>query len=78
MFILRFDTFNETPVFMAYKAIEGMVASRDMLSMLNLDRRTRFVATLGACMVQFHGRSAGPLLKTQHPITFRTISAHLV
>jgi len=51
MFILRFDTFNETPVFMAYKAIEGMVASRDILSMLNLDRRTRFVATLGACMV---------------------------
>ena len=51
MFILRFDTFNETPVFMAYKVIEGMVASRDMLSILNFDRRTRFVATLGACMV---------------------------
>ena len=42
--IPRIDLFNETPVFMAYKAIEGMVASRDVVSTLNSERRARFGA----------------------------------
>ncbi|MGB0554273.1 MAG: phosphotransferase family protein [Alphaproteobacteria bacterium] len=53
--IPRIDLFNETPVFMAYKAIEGMVASRDVVSTLNSERRARFGATLGAFMARLHG-----------------------
>jgi aminoglycoside phosphotransferase (APT) family kinase protein len=53
--IPRIDLFNEAPVFMAYKAIEGMVASRDVVSTLNSERRARFGATLGAFMARLHG-----------------------
>ena len=53
--IPRIDLFNETPVFMAYKAIEGMVASRDVVSTLNSERRAQFGATLGAFMARLHG-----------------------
>ena len=53
--IPRIDLFNETPVFMAYKAIEGMVASRDVVSTLNSESRARFGATLGAFMARLHG-----------------------
>lgn len=57
--IPRIDLFNETPVFMAYKAIEGMVASRDVVSTLNSERRARFGATLGAFMARLHGEPTG-------------------
>jgi len=53
--IPRIDLFSEAPVFMAYKAIEGMVASRDVVSTLNSERRARFGATLGAFMARLHG-----------------------
>ena len=55
--IPRIDHFNESPVFMTYKAIEGMVASRDVVSTLTLTRRARFGATLGAFMARLHGES---------------------
>ena len=50
--------FNKQPVFMTYRAIEGMVASRDAVSTLNSKRRKRFGADLGAFMALLHGQSA--------------------
>lgn len=47
--------FSESPVFMTYQAIEGMVASRDVVSTLNSKRRARFGATLGDFMARLHG-----------------------
>ena len=49
--------FSEQPVFMTYKAIEGMVASRDVVSTLTSKRRARFGATLGAFMARLHSES---------------------
>ncbi len=53
--IPRIAHFNESPVFMSYKAIDGMVASRDVVSTLDSKRRARFGATLGSFMARLHG-----------------------
>lgn len=57
--IPQIDLFSELPVFMTYKAIDGMVASRDVVSTLNSERRARFGATLGAFMARLHGEAIG-------------------
>ncbi len=53
--IPQISHFNEGPVFMTYKAIEGMVASRDVVSTLNSECRERFGVSLGAFMARLHG-----------------------
>ena len=50
--------FNEQPVFMTYRAIEGMVASRDAVSTLNSKCRERFGAGLGAFIARLHSQTA--------------------
>ena len=55
--IPRVIHFNEWPVFMTYKTIEGMVASRDVVSTLNSKRRERFGNSLGVFLARLHGEA---------------------
>lgn len=53
--IPRIGHFNDAPVFMTYAAIEGTVASRDVVRTFDSARSTRFGASLGEFLARLHG-----------------------